>query len=275
MKRIAIQGEIGSFHHAAALSWYGDQIEIIACKTFRRVFESIKNGKADVGIVAIENSLHGSINEVYDLLLEYRIPIVGEVAEHIHQCLIGVPGAEISRIKYVHSHPVALSQCSHYLDTTLPEAERVENYDTAASVSFIKELNQKDHVAIASKLAAKLNDMEVLKHDIQNADENFTRFLVIDHETKQDITTKSSLVVETQHTPGALYDILGVFEKYNVNIAKLQSRPIKNVLWRYMFFIDIECDTTTVHSVIADINSRGASATLLGSYTASLHTIDS
>ncbi len=271
MKRIAIQGELGSFHHAAAISWYGNDSAIVACKTFKDVFRTLKNSQADAAIVAIENSLHGSINEVYDLLLEYRFPIVGEIAERVHQCLIGLPSAAISDISVVHSHPVALSQCSIYLDTTLTDAERIENYDTAASVSLIKDLGDIRHGAIASSLAAELNGMKILKHNIQNANTNYTRFLAIQPTPREAMpTTKSSLVIETLHTPGALYEVLGICKKYNVNIAKLQSRPCKNAVWRYMFFIDIECNGTTTEMIISDINANGASATLLGSYTASL-----
>lgn len=275
MKHIAIQGEVGSFHHAAALSWYGSTIEIIACKTFRSVFESLKSGQAQAAIVAIENSLHGSINEVYDLLLEYRFPICGEVAERVHQCLIGQPGSTLTDIEVVHSHPVALSQCSDYLDSAHPHAERIEYYDTAASVKLIKNLKNHHHGAIASSLAAKLHNMHILQSDIQNADTNFTRFLAIQPKAVINHSTKSSLVIETQHTPGALYDVLGICKQYNVNIAKLQSRPCKNAVWRYMFFIDIECDTTTTTLIIDEINAIGAAATLLGSYVAALKPIDS
>lgn len=276
MKRIAIQGEIGSFHHAAAISWYVNDSNIVACKTFRDVFKALKNAQADAAIVAIENSVHGSINEVYDLLLEYRFPIVGEIALHVQQCLISIPGTLLSDITFVHSHPVALSQCSMYLDTTLPTAERIENYDTSASVSLIKKLGDKRHGAIASSLAAEINGMTILQRNIQNANTNYTRFLAIQPTVQETMsTTKSSLVIETQHTPGALYEVLGICKKYNVNIAKLQSRPCKNAVWRYMFFVDIECNSATTRAIISDIHERGASATLLGSYTAALEPVDS
>jgi prephenate dehydratase len=274
MKNVAIQGEIGSFHYAAALSWYGKAVSIVACNTFKKTFESLDTGIADAAVVAIENSLHGSINEVYDLLLEYRYPIVGEVAEHIHQCLIGQPDVAIEEINIVHSHPVALSQCSVFLEEKLPLAERNEWYDTAASVALVKNAGDRHQAAIASSAAAKLHNMKILAHDIQNVNQNYTRFLIIEKQPTQTVTTKSSLVVETHHKPGALYDILGIINNHKVNISKLQSRPSKKTVWRYMFYIDIECNASKTQTILTEIRSISANATLLGSYKASITTID-
>lgn len=274
MKKIAIQGDAGSFHHAAALTWFTENIQIVPCRSFKDTFQAIKDGVVDAGVVAIENSLHGSINEVYDLLLAYRFPIIGEVIERIHQCLIGLPGSNIASIEAVYSHPVALSQCSTYLDTTLSSAKRYEYYDTAASVAFIKEQASMDHAAIASSVAATIHDMDILQYDIQNANTNFTRFLIIQKTATTAKCNKASLVLETSHTPGALYNALGIFKRRNVNISKLQSQPSKQSVWNYMFYIDIEADKTTTHEIISLLQNEGCIVTLLGTYSSSLQAID-
>lgn len=266
--RVAIQGELGSFHHGAAVRWYGESIEIVACDTFKAVFESVKGGEADVAVVAIENSLYGSINEVYDLLLKYKIPIVGEIPERIHQCLIGVePGITFRDITHVYSHPVALAQCSDFLDTHLPGAERIENHDTAASVELI--LSQKDThaTAIAGQFAADLYNAPVLYRNIQNHDTNYTRFLVLDPKGNHKSTSnKASLVIKTNHQPGALYKALGAFADADINLTKLQSRPIPGKVWRYMFYVDVEGPASSVIKSISELHAQGCEVVMLGQY---------
>lgn len=267
MKKIAIQGEQGSFHHAAALSWYGDAIELIPCFTFKDVFKALQISNADGAVVAIENSLHGSINEVYDLLLANNLPIIGEVTERIHQCLIGYSGTHLQDITAVYSHPVALSQCSDFLETKLPNADRRESHDTAGSVQYIKKKHNKHHAAIASKLAARLHGMTILQNDIQNRDTNYTRFLIIETAASTNgKANKASLVIETDHQPGALYKALGVLERQHVNMTKLQSRPIQGKLWRYMFYLDIEAQYPAVEAIVHDLHATGCKVTMLGHY---------
>lgn len=266
--RVAIQGELGSFHHSAAVRWYGESIDIVACDTFKAVFESVHAGVADVAIVAIENSLYGSINEVYDLLLKYKIPIVGEIPERIHQCLIGIePGVEFNDITHVYSHPVALAQCSDFLDTRLPSAERIENHDTAASVELILSQKDKHAVAIAGQFAAHLHKASVLYRSIQNHDTNYTRFLVLDPKASHNTTSnKASLVIKTNHQPGALYKALGVFADSGINLTKLQSRPIPGKVWRYMFYVDVEGENSAVAKSILQLRAQGCNVVMLGQY---------
>ena len=137
--KVAIQGIAGSFHHLAALRWFGPETEIVPCETFLEVFQAVQDRVADHAICAVENSLYGSINEVYDLLLGFKYPIVGELPEHIHQQLIGLPGTDPSQIARVYSHPVALNQCEKFLDENLPHAERIEHHDTAEAVMLISQ----------------------------------------------------------------------------------------------------------------------------------------
>lgn len=265
--RISIQGELGSFHHAAALKWYGENITIVPSSSFKGVFEAIKNAKADAAMIAIENSFFGSINQVYDLLLKYKFPIVGEVPERIHQCLIGIADVSLSDVKHVYSQPEALAQCNYFLDSHLSQAERIEYYDTAASVELVSKLNDKHTVAIASSLAAKLHKCQVIKKGIENFDTNYTRFLALDPKAKANFKgNKASLVLRTNHEPGALHKALGVFAENNANLTKLQSRPIPNRVWQYMFYADLEMAANNLQKIIKSLEKIGCTVTFLGSY---------
>lgn len=265
--KIAIQGEVGSFHHIASQQYYGGDIDIVPCTTFKAVFETIKADQADSGIVAIENSLFGSINEVYDLLLKNNLPIVGEILEPINQCLIGFENTDMTRVKNVYSHPVALAQCSDFLDKYLPNAKRIENHDTAASVELVKHLKNNHSVAIASQLAAKIYRMKTLRKNVQNHKQNFTRFLVIKNTNEvPDNANKISIILKTNHTPGSLYNALGVFAQGQTNITKLQSRPIEGKPWSYMFYIDCLCSQKNFVKIQKELINAGNQITVLGSY---------
>jgi len=265
--RVAIQGELGSFHHMAAVDWYGPDIEIVACETFKAVFETVKNKQAETAIVAIENSLFGSINEVYDLLLAYKIPITGEVPLRVEQCLIGNAHTSLRTITHVHSHPVALAQCSDFLDDSLPHAERIENHDTASSVALVMASEDNSLAAIASPLAAGLHDATIIKKNIENHDANYTRFLVLDPKAQSlKKPTKASLVIQTNHKAGSLYGALGVFAEAGINLTKLQSRPIVGRIWKYMFYVDIELENQDVQQTLDTLNALGCTVTLLGLY---------
>ena len=267
IKKVAIQGETGSFMHDAAKQWYGQNVIIKPCTSFAEVFKSLDAGDASCAVVAIENSIHGSINEVYDLLLNHKYPIVGEINLPIKQCLITFKDTDIKNIKHVHSHHVALSQCSNFLDTYLPHAKRVMSPDdTAGSVRYIKELGDTSRAAIASEGAAKLYNMPVYKKNIQNNNVNVTRFVVLDPTSQQKNTKKASLVLQTNHKPGALYNALGVFEQNNINLTKLQSRPIVGSLWRYMFYIDAEITKPQLNIVKKILAKQGCNVQILGTY---------
>jgi prephenate dehydratase len=265
--KIAIQGEVGSFHHIASQQYYGGDIDIVPCTTFKAVFETIKADQADSGIVAIENSLFGSINEVYDLLLKNNLPIVGEILVPINQCLIGFENTDMASVKNVYSHPVALAQCSNFLDKYLPDAKRIENYDTAASVELVKHLKNNHSVAIASQLAAKIYKMNTLRKNVQNHKQNFTRFLVIQKLAKLPVNSnKISMILQTNHTPGALYNALGVFDDHKINITKLQSRPIEGKPWSYMFYIDCLSSYDEFNIIQKKLLNMDNKITVLGAY---------
>lgn len=177
--RIAIQGDAGSFHHLAANKLFGDDIDIVACQTFTDVFACLANGGCDNAVVAIENSWYGVLPEVTDLLKEHPFPIIGELDEPIHQNLISLPGASLTDIKTVISHPVALEQCSKYLYRELPDAELREYHDTAAAVEYIKECGDSSIAAIAGSWPAELYSLPILAEKIENDPKNTTKFLML------------------------------------------------------------------------------------------------
>jgi prephenate dehydratase len=270
--KIAIQGQQASFHDIAARQFFGQDIDIIACETFAETFERLADGQAEQAVVAIENSLFGSINEVYDLLLKEKTWIRGEVYQHISQCLIGLPGASLANIKEVHSHPVALAQCEAYLNANLPQAERFEHHDTAGSVADVKQWNDPTKAAIASRGAAELHGMAVLAEEIETHKQNYTRFVVVQPQppASSEVTSKTSMVLVTSHQPGALYHALGAFAKQSINLTKLQSRPIIGQTWHYMFYVDVSVGSTdpALQTALVELKTQNCEVTILGSYQA-------
>jgi prephenate dehydratase len=274
---IAIQGAEGSFHHIAAQHFYGDGHDYLYGESFAEVFAALKNRDADTAVVAIENSLFGSINEVYDLLVEHELPVVGEVVEHIHQNLIGFDGTNLPDIKRVYSHPVALAQCAEWLEKHLPHADVIEHHDTAAAVEYVKVRGKPTAVAIASHLAADIYGMSLLHESIQDEHDNFTRFLVLQRKVrKADVedADKASLVLTTSHKPGALYDALGVFKELNCNLTKLQSRPIRGEVWTYQFYIDVEAGPDLIDEACAALKKQECTVQVLGTYKAAKEMFD-
>jgi prephenate dehydratase len=267
--RVAIQGESGSFHHSAVKEWYGTVDTIIPSDTFVGVFMALNHRDADTAIIAVENSLYGSINEVYDLIESHHYPIVGEIYLRIQQQLITLPGATSKMVKRIYSHPVALAQCGYYLDENFPNAERIEYHDTAASVSFIKELGDPTNAAIASEAAAVYHELPILAKDIENNKENFTRFVILKPNAGPvEGADMSSLLIETNHTPGALAMALTIFADASINLTRLQSRPIVGRPWKYRFYMEVGVTGTHLHSLLETLRIHGTSSIILGEYRA-------
>lgn len=268
--RVVTQGEDGSFHHRITRLWFGDHIQITSAATFEDVFDTLKRQEADAAVVAIENSLYGSIDTVLDLIESYRYPIVGEAILRVHQQLIGLPGAKPSEITRIYSQVMAIAQCDHYLTAHYPNAERIEYHDTAASVRHIKEMNDPHFAAIASSSAAAHHHLPIIAKDIEDNAANQTRFLIIKPSVDSPVPhpNKSSLVVRTKHTPGALAHVLTIFGKAGINLTKLQSRPIAEDTWRYQFYIDVETAGEKLHELLSEIRQTGATVTILGEYAA-------
>lgn len=261
----AIQGLDTSFHAAAAKQLYGTGINLIYCQTFNEVFSSLDEQKAERAVVAIENSLYGSINEVYDLLIRYDFKIVAEVYEQISLHLLTVPGATINGIENIYSQAPALAESEEFLNSTLSHADRHEFYDTAMAAREVNRLNSKSNAAIASIEAAKKYNLDILARNIETHPHNYTRFIVLEKTSPDDPNAnKSSITFQTNDTPGSLHDVLGVFAKNNINLSKLESRPIVGRAWRYMYYLDFESNASK--GLIDEVMAHAADVKVLGTY---------
>lgn len=270
MQKIFIQGELGSFHHEAAIKLFGPDIEIVPCSSFASVFQTMNN---DVGLVAIENSLYGSINDVYDMIEKSNVQIFAETELQIHQNLIVLPEAKLENLREIYSHPVALAQCTNYLDKNAPNVERIEFEDTAAAVRYLTENNDPAVAAIAGRQAAELYGANIIADSIEDNPVNYTRFIAISRSPEYHLESsnyipqnKSSIILATGHQPGALYEALGIFVKYQINLTKLQSRPIIGEKWHYKFYLDFEAPASESEMLISDIKALDNEVRLLGSY---------
>lgn len=276
--RVAIQGQAGSYHHQAATTFFDKDIEIVGCDTFKDTFAALASDKADYAVIAIENSLFGSINQTYDLLLKNKFWVCGEVYLRIEHCLIGLPGSSIAGLKEVHSQLEALAQCEDYLDSTLSHVARLEHHDTAASVAHIKKLADPSQAAIASEQAAKLHGMQILQKGIEDNKENYTRFIGVQKQ-KQPVAnaSKTSLVITTgaDTKAGALYKALGVFAERDINLSMLQSRPLVGKAWHYLFYVDLDIGEQEegFTNSLNQLAKLGFEVQILGSYQGKRDTI--
>lgn len=237
--RVAFQGERGAYSEAAAVSFYGDSIEVMPCPDFDAVFEAVAGGQAERGVLPVENSLAGSIHRNYDLLLRFELSIVGEVQIPIAHQLIALPGVGLADVKKVYSHPQALAQCEHSITRLLPQAERVTTYDTAGSVKMIKERRITDGAGLASERAAGIYGMNIIQPDMQDDAENYTRFVVVAPEpVVPEGETKTSIVFAMENVPGSLFKSLAVFALRDIDLTKIESRPLQGKRWQYFFYID-------------------------------------
>ena len=244
-KKVAIQGIAGSYHDIAAHNYFeGEEIEIIPCNTFRDVIATIKKDPSVLGLMAIENTIAGSLLQNHELIRESGLNIIGEYKLRISHSLVALPGTTIHDVTEVNSHPIALMQCGDFLDT-IPHAKIVEKEDTALSARWIAENKLKGHAAICGKMAAQIYGLEVLAEGIETNKRNFTRFLAIaDRWTADEILRgvdrdKSSLVFALPHTAGSLSKVLSVLSFYDMNLTKIQSLPIIGREWEYLFYIDL------------------------------------
>ncbi len=244
-KKVAIQGIAGCYHDIAARNYYeGEEIEIIPCNTFPDVISTIKKDPSIVGLMAIENTIAGSLLQNHELIRESGLRVTGEYKLRISHSLVALPGTLIHDITEVNSHPIALMQCTEFLNT-LPNAKVVEKEDTAMSARWIAENHIEGHAAICGKLAAEIYGMEVLAEGIETNKRNFTRFLSIADrwvadEIMRDVDkNKSSLVFAVPHTSGSLSKVLAVLSFYDMNLTKIQSLPIIGREWEYLFYVDL------------------------------------
>ncbi len=275
-KKVVIQGYKGAFHDMAAQMYYkGEEIEIVPADTFEDLVEWLeKREKADVGLMAIENTVAGSLMDNYDLLHSSNLQIIGEVYLRIKQNLITLPNVKMEDLKEVHSHYMALRQCSAFLKQH-PHLKLVETIDTALSAKEIKEHQLTSVGAIGSTLAAEIYGLEIIGESIETNKKNFTRFLVLQSANQDNIpetVDKVSLCFSINHEVGSLYKVLAVLAAYNVNLTKIQSTPIIGKPWEYQFFVDFAVEgKVSYEQALSAIVPITSNLKIMGAYAKGLH----
>lgn len=267
--RIAYQGVPGAFSEEAAAS-FAEGAETVGFPTFEEAFAAAQSGACDYVCLPVENSLAGSINQVYDLLTDSVLHVVAELVVRVHHNLLAKPGVRLEDIERVYSHPQALAQCQGFLREHGFEA--VTDFDTAGAAMLLAENGGSGRAAIASMRAAEAYGLEVLAERIEDLPFNYTRFFVLGP-TESPFSTgpnKSSLLLATRHRPGSLVSCLEVFPKHNINMTKLESRPRRDKPWSYLFYVDIDGHIEEPHvaAAITDLMRRAAYVKFLGSYPA-------
>ena len=267
--RVAFQGERGAYSEAAAVAFFGDSVQPIPRHDFDSVFEAVTNNQAEWGVLPVENSLAGSIHRNYDLLLRYELSIVGEVQIPIAHQLIALPGVTLADVKKVYSHPQALAQCEQSLTKLLPHAERVVTYDTAGSIKMLKEENITDGAGLASQRAADIYGANTLQANMQDDAENYTRFVVVAREpVVPEGEAKTSIVFSIKNQPGSLFKGLAVFALRDIDLTKIESRPLQGKRWQYLFYIDFAGSQNEEHcrNALSHLQEITTFFKLLGSY---------
>jgi prephenate dehydratase len=275
---VVIQGELGAFSHSAALKLLGPNVRCIPKTTFSEAFAAIADGSADCGVIPIENTLYGSVHENYDHLVQFDLTICGETTLRIQHSLIARPELSLDNITRAFSHPVALDQCRKFFEQ-FPAIRPVPYYDTAGSVKMIMQDNPEGAAAIANEKAAELYGAQVLVQGIEDNSGNFTRFVLL---TKQGNSVsagaelsnawKTSLVFTTANAPGALSRALNCFSSRDLNLSKLESRPLRNSPWEYLFYVDISgsLKDTSLLGALDDLRQLTGLCKVLGSYRPTL-----
>ena len=270
IKKIAIQGIKGSFHHEVANNYFGDHIIMEECMSFVEIPELLNNEKVDGAVMAIENTLAGAILPNYALIDEFNLAIHGEVHLPIHHHLMALEGQDLKDIEEVWSHPMALLQCRKFF-RQYPEIKLVETSDTAEVAKQIQQKQLKGIAAIASKKAAKIYGLHIIADKIQTSKQNYTRFFVLrkrnGHLNTEENINKASLKFRTKHQTGSLAEVLNIFAGYNIGLTKLQSLPIIDEPWLYAFFADVVFDDYVAYQrALEHIESKVNSIKVLGEY---------
>ena len=272
-KRVTIQGIAGCYHEAAAHAYFGEEeIETVACATFAEMFDRMALDHSLLGIIAIENTIAGSLLQNHELLRKSNLNIVGEYKLRISHVLAALPGETLDDIREVNSHPMALMQCGEFLKTH-PRMKLVEKDDTAGSAQEIAQHHLTGHAAICGRLAAQIYGLNILAEGIETNKRNFTRFLVVADPLYSDWLTagkrinKASLVFSLPHTQGSLSKVLTILSFYDINLSKIQSMPIIGREWEYRFYIDLTFDNFTRYKQSLDaIRPLTKNFKILGEY---------
>lgn len=272
--RVTIQGIEGCFHDAAAREYFaGKDIEPVPFNTFHEMFEALENDASLVGIVAIENTIAGSLLQNHELLRQRDLKVIGEYKKRISHVLAAMPGQSIDQLKEVSSHPMALMQCEQYL-LRHPNMKMTETFDTAGSARDIAQAKLMGHAAVCGEYAANLYGLEILEKGIETNTRNFTRFLIVTNSLlaseigpKENEINKASIVFTLPHTNGALSKILTVLSFYDMNLSKIQSMPIIGREWEYRFYVDLTFDSLVrYHQAIDAVRPLTHDLSILGEY---------
>ena len=265
MNKVSFQGEIGAYSESAAKLFFKDEITTIPSSTFKKVLDSTETGISDYSILPVENSIEGNVGESYDALFSSNLYAIGEIYHKIEHCLIG--NGALDDVKTVYSHPQALGQCRNFLQNS--SYKTVPTYDTAGSVKIVKDMNDKNVACIASKNAAAIYNMPIIKENIENNSNNYTRFLILSkektHETDND---KTSIIFSIKHEPGTLYEIIRIFYENKINLTKIESRPKIGKTWEYNFYVDFIGHELNedITKVLSEIKNCTSFLRVIGSY---------
>ena len=244
MKKVSIQGIKGSFHEDAARRYFNNEVEIVECKSFRKVCEQIDEDKVDYAVLAIENSIAGSILQNYSLIRDYHLRVIGEIYIHIQMNLMVLPGVHKKDIKEIYSHPMSFLQCAEYLEKYFPNVETKELGDNAAVAKLISKEKITYAAAISNLRSAQLYGLDVIDKGIESNKKNYTRFLILaKHAITAEVPNKASLCFEVGHFHGALAKVLNTFAEHEINLTKIQSLPIIGKPNEYSFHVDVEWDS--------------------------------
>jgi len=274
--RVAFQGERGAYGDEAVQVYFKKAMhatpEPLPYRSFNDVFRAVAAGEVDFGLVPVENSQAGSINDVYDLLRQHDLFVIGELSHPVNHCLLSLPGQKLSDIKRVISHPQALAQSDVFLREL--GVEIVATYDTAGSAKMIREEQLEGVAAVAGRGAAELYQLEILASNIQTINGNYTRFIALGRESapRRSGHAKTMLVMATAHQPGSLYQCLGVLATNNINVLKIESRPSRQRAWEYVFYLDFEGhrEDPPVRAALANLAGHTTFCKVLGSFESSL-----
>lgn len=271
-KRVTLQGVSGSFHHLAAVNYEGSPVEVVGRRSFDEVVHDVMHDDSvHYGLMAIENSIAGTLLKNYTLIKESGAQIIGETFLRIQQNLLAIPGVKIENLREVHSHPIALAQCELFFER-YPDIRLVSTYDTAESAYEISQSGREDVAAIASSLAGEMYQLETLAESIETNKQNYTRFLVVDKKLREEEFDKISISFRVSHEIGSLYKALENLCENNCNLTKIQSVPIIGEPWQYLFFADFTLgNPENLDKIVNDLGSHARNVTVLGKYKQGLH----
>ncbi|MCK5163417.1 MAG: prephenate dehydratase, partial [Desulfobacula sp.] len=264
----AFIGEYGAYSHKASLGYFGEETTSVPMKTFKDIFQAVQTGTCQYGVIPLENSLSGSIHENFDLLQEYDLKIIGEITIRVKHALIAHENVSKKDIKKILAPPPAFSQCKNYLDQ-YPDIELVPVKATSSAVRHVKDSDDKHAAAIGSTMAAKIFNMNIIEESIEDNPRNYTRFAIIAKEIKgHKNVNKTSIIFSTGNKPGALFEVMKVFSEYQINLVKLESRPMLGKPWEYMFYADLEADIENpkLAPVMEKLQEKSENLRILGRY---------